>query len=367
MTQRYIHELPGGPKFHWDTGRLTGSLGDTHRQERRLTGLLEALPSEVNREVEADALAREVLSTSGIEGEILDPDQVRSCVAARLGLDAGKSLRPIPAVEGIVRIMVDATTRYWEGLTEERLLGWHSWLFPQGRSGLRRVRAGAWRTGPVQVVSGHVGRERVHFEGPEPERVPGEMSAFLEWFNSPPETDGVIRAGMAHLWFAAVHPFEDGNGRIARAITDMALAQSQNSPMRLYSMSHRILRERDAYYRALENATRGTCDITAWLSWFAGCLGRAMDDALEALSAAQQNSVLMERAGRPPLNHRQLRVLELLIREPEETITAGRWARINRSTLEEAEADIDEMVQAMLLEESPQEGVNPRYRLPMGE
>ena len=369
MTQRYIHELPGWPKFYWDTGRLTGSLGDTHRQERRLTGLLEALPSEVNREVEADALAREVLSTSGIEGEILDPDQVRSCVAARLGLDAGKSLRPIPAVEGIVRIMVDATARYREELTEERLLGWHSWLFPQGRSGLQRVRAGAWRTGPAWVVSGPVGRERVHFEGPEPERVPGEMSAFLEWFNRPPETDGVLRAGMAHLWFVAVHPLEDGNGRIARAITDMTLARSQQSPMRLYSVSHRILRERDAYYHALENATRGTCDITAWLNWFAGCLGRAMDDALEALSVAEQNAALRERAGQLPLNHRQLRVLELLIREPEETITTGRWARINRSTREEAEADTDRMdgmVRAMLLGESPEESVNPTYRLARG-
>ena len=160
--------------------------------------------------------------------------------------------------------------------------------------------AGAWRTGPVQVVSGHVGRERVHFEGPEPERGPGEMGAFLEWFNRDPETGGVIRAGTAQLWFAAVHAFEDGNGRIARAITDMALAQSQNSPMRLYSMSHRILRERRAHCRDLENAaleTTGTCDTTAWLSRFAGCLGRAMDDALEALSAAQHNSALMEQAG----------------------------------------------------------------------
>ena len=187
--------------------------------------------------------------------------------------------------DGLVAMLLDATARYREELTEERLLGWHSWLFPGGRSGLRRIRAGAWRTGPAQVVSGHVGRERVHFEGPEPERVPGEMSAFLEWFNSPPETDGVIRAGTAQLWFAAVHAFEDGNGRIARAITDMALARSQNSPMRLYSMSHRILQERRAHCRDLENAaleTTGTCDTTAWLSRFAGCLGRAMDDALEA-------------------------------------------------------------------------------------
>ena len=259
-------------------------------------------------------------------------------------------------MEGIVSIMVDATARYWEGLTEERLLGWHSWLFPQGRSGLRRVRAGAWRTGPVQVVSGHVGRERVHFEGPDPERVPGEMSAFLEWFNSPPETDGVLRAATAHLWFAAVHPFEDGNGRIARAITDMALARSQSSPMRLYSVSHRILRERDAYYRTLENAaleTTGTCDITGWLSRFAGCLGRAMDDALEAQSVAEQNAALRERAGQLPLNHRQLRVLELLI----------------RSTREEAEADMDGiegMVRAMLLEKPPRGTSTPTCQLARG-
>ena len=213
--------------------------------------------------------------------------------------------------DGLVGMLLDATARYREELTEERLLGWHSWLFPQGRSGLRRVRAGAWRTGPAWVVSGHVGRERVHFEGPEPGRVPGEMSAFLEWFNRPPETDGVLRAATAQLWLAAVHPFEDGNGRIARALTDMALARSQQSPTRLYSMSHRILRERNAYYRTLENATRGTCDITGWLSRFAGCLGRAMDDALEALSAAQHNSALMERTGgQPPHNHRQLRALE---------------------------------------------------------
>ncbi len=187
---------------------------------------------------------------------------------------------------------LDATARYREELTEERLLGWHSWLFPNSIHLDQPGRAGAWRTGPTRVLP-----------GPDPERVPGEMSAFLEWFNSPPETDGVIRAATAHLWFSAVHPLEDGNGRIARAITDMALARSQSSPMRLYSVSHRILRERDAYYRALENAaleTTGTCDITAWLRWFAGCLGRAMDDALEALSAAEQNAALMEQDGQPP-------------------------------------------------------------------
>ena len=272
-----------GPQWAYPADRRIEPEGLQPVSPSRGTGPLprrQQLPGNPTRRTGAGYLIQ-----VNIEGEILDPDQVRSCVAARLGLDAGKSLRPIPAVEGIVSIMVDATARYWEGLTEERLLGWRSWLFPQGRSGLQRIRAGAWRTGPARVVSGHVGRERVHFEGPEPERVPGEMSAFLEWFNRPPETDGVIRAATAHLWFAAVHPFQDGNGRIARAITDMALAQSQNSPMRLYSMSHQILQERNAYCRDLERATletTGTCDITAWLSRFARCLGQAMDDAMEA-------------------------------------------------------------------------------------
>ena len=271
-----------GPQWAYPADRRIDPEGLQPVSPSRGTGPLprrQQLPGNPTRRTGAGYLIQ-----VNIEGEILDPDQVRSCVAARLGLDAGKSLRPIPAVEGIVSIMVDATARYWEGLTEERLLGWRSWLFPQGRNGLRRVRAGAWRTGPTRVVSGHVGRERAHFEGPEPERVPGEMSAFLEWFNRPPETDGVIRAATAHLWFAAVHPFEDGNGRIARAITDMALAQSQSSPMRLYSMSHQILQERNAYCRDLERATletTGTCDITAWLSRFARCLGHAMDDAMD--------------------------------------------------------------------------------------
>ena len=357
-----------GPQWAYPADRRIEPEGLQPVSPSRGTGPLprrQQLPGNPTRRTGAGYLIQ-----VNIEGEILDPDQVRSCVAARLGLDAGESLRPIPAVEGIVSIMVDATARYREGTdrrTPPRL------ALMALSPGKERAPAGPGpepgAPGRYRSSQGHVGRERVHFEGPEPERVPGEMSAFLEWFNRPPETDGVLRAGMAHLWFVAVHPLEDGNGRIARAITDMTLARSQQSPMRLYSVSHRILRERDAYYHALENATRGTCDITAWLNWFAGCLGRAMDDALEALSVAEQNAALRERAGQLPLNHRQLRVLELLIREPEETLTTGRWARINRSTREEAEADTDRMdgmVRAMLLGESPQESVNPTYRLARG-
>ena len=205
-------------------------------------------------------------------------------------------------------MLLDATARYREELTEERLLGWHSWLFPSGIYRDQPVRAGEWRTGPTRVISGLLARERV-LPGPEPEQVPGEMREFLEWFNSPPETDGVLRAATAQLWFSTVHPFEDGNGLFARAITGMALAQSQNSPMRLYSMSHQILQERNTYCRDLEKATletTGGYDTTTWLSRFARCFGQAIVDALEALSAAQHNAALMEQTGQPILNHRQL-------------------------------------------------------------
>ena len=276
MMRRYIHEIPDWPTFHWDTKGLSSTLADIHRHERCLRGRLETLAIEVSREVETDALTREALGTSAIEGEILDSDQVRSSVATRLDRDAGKLPRPTSDLEGIVEITVDATGTNAEPMTEERLFTWHSWLFPRGRSGFRRVETGAWRTRPVQVVSGPVGRERVHFDAPEAEMVPGEMKAFLDWLNTTSDTDDVLRAGIAHLWFATIHPFEDGNGRIARALTSMVLAHSQDSPVRFYSMSGWILRERADYYRALERASRGTTDITAWLSWFVGCLRRVI-------------------------------------------------------------------------------------------
>ena len=363
MGRIYMHDRPDWPEFRWRAETLLDSLTGTRHRLGRLAGRMEALGLEAGLEAEANAATREVLGTSEIEGEFLDPDLVRASVARRLGMDGGERAGTGREVEGIVELVVGATRNCREPLTEEQLFSWHAGLFPDGRSGLRRVQAGAWRTGPVQVVSGPAGRERVHFEAPAAERVSGEMERFLDWFNTPSGAGGVIRAGMAHLWFVAIHPFQDGNGRIARAIADMALACSQDSPRRFCSMSHRIIRERAEYYWALERATSGTCDITGWLTWSTGCLGRAMDDALAALSVARSNAVLRERAGGLDLNPRQLRVLELLMREPEESLTAARWARITRSTLEEAEADIQAMVDDTLLEEAPDVGINPRYWL----
>ena len=363
MTQRYIHERPDWPRFHWDTKGLGSGLSGTHCQEKRLARLSETLPFDVNQEVVADALTREVMGTSGIEGEALDQDQVRSSIASRLGMDAGKLPKPTLGMEGIVEIMMDATESNDEPMTEERLFTWHSKLFPGGRSGLHKVEAGEWRTGPVEVVSGPVGRERVHLRDPEAERVPGEMQAFLEWFNTALDMDEVLRAGIAHLWFVTIHPFEDGNGRVARAITGKALAHSQDSPVRFYSMSGRILRERADYYRALERASKGTTDITPWLSWFVGCLGRAMDEAWSAANRATARADFRKGLREVPLNARQRRVLGVLTDEPWESLTAARWARIARCNVEEGQEDVRALVRAGLMEPAPGEGPNPRYRL----
>ena len=361
--RRYIHELPDWPTFNWDTEGLSGTLSDIHCQERRLRARLETLAIEVSREVETHALTRETLGTSAIEGETLDSDQIRSSLAARLDMDAGELPNPTSGLEGIVAITVDATGTNGEPMTKERLFTWHSWLFPRGRSGLRGVKTGAWRTGPVQVVSGPVGRERVHFDAPEAERVPGEMKALLDWLNTTSDTDDVLRAGIAHLWFVTIHPFEDGNGRIARALTGMVLARSQDSPVRFYSMSGRILRERAGYYRALERAGRGTGDITAWLNWFAGCLGRAVEEAWGVAGRAKARAAFRERLRDTALNARQLRVLGLLMDEPEEMVTTARWARIARCNLEEAQDDVRELVRAGLMELASEGDPNPRYRL----
>ena len=256
----YIHELTDWPKFRWDDGRLAAPLAAARHLQGRLVGQMEALGFRVREEAVLRTLTEDVLKSSEIEGEKLDADQVRSSVARRLGIDIG-GLQPADRhVEGVVEMMLDATQHYDQPLTAERLFGWHASLFPTGRSGMHRITVGAWRddrTAPMQVVSGPVGRERVHFEAPAAERLEEEMRRFLEWFNSDATTEPVLKAALAHLWFVTIHPFDDGNGRIARAIADMSLARSEGSSQRFYSMSAQIREERGEYYRILEQTQRG--------------------------------------------------------------------------------------------------------------
>src|SRR5919197_2643125 len=284
----YIHELYDWPRFHWNRDRLADLLADVRHRQGRLTGHIEALGFNLRQEAVLQTLTADVLKSSEIEGEKLDADQVRSSIARRLGMDIG-ALKPADRhVEGVVEMMLDATRQYAQPLTDERLFGWHAALFPTGRSGMSKIQVGAWRddsTGPMEVISGPVGKEHVHFEAVPAPRLHHEMAAFLDCFNKPPEIDEVLKAGLAHLWFVTIHPFDDGNGRIARAIADMALARSEKSPQRFYSMSAQIREERNAYYDILEQTQKGTMDITAWMEWFLGCLGRAIDGAQTILGA----------------------------------------------------------------------------------
>ena len=256
----YIHELRDWPKFHWSTDKLAEPLASVRHQQGRLIGHMEALGFNLQQEAVLQTLTADVLKSSEIEGEKLDAEQVRSSIARRLGMDIG-ALKPADRnVEGVVEMMLDATRHYDQPLTADRLFGWHAALFPTGRSGMTRISAGAWRddsTGPMQVVSGPMGKEHVHFEAPKADRLAGEMKSFLTWFEGKEPIDPVLKAGLAHLWFVTIHPFDDGNGRIARAIADMALARSENSPQRFYSMSAQIRQERKAYYDILEDTQKG--------------------------------------------------------------------------------------------------------------
>src|SRR6266540_2430256 len=271
----YIHELPDWPKFCWDDKALAERLAAVCHRQGRLIGRMEGLGFPLRSEAILQTLTEDVIKSSEIEGEILDRDQVRSSIARRLGMDIGALTPADRDVEGVVEMMLDATQKYDRPLTDERLFGWHAALFPTGRSGMTRITVGGWRddsSGPMQVVSGAIGHERVHYEAPKAARLAEEMKNFLAWFNEENGIDPVLKAAVAHLWFVTIHPFDDGNGRIARAIADMQLARSEGSPQRFYSMSAQIRKERTAYYDILEGTQHGDMDVTRWMAWFLGCL-----------------------------------------------------------------------------------------------
>ena len=362
----YIYQQADWPRLRWREEGLVDQLASVRHRQGRLLGRMESLGFELRQEALLSTLTEDVVTTSQIEGEMLDAAQVRSSVARRLGMDIAGLSHADRNVEGIVELMLDATERYSEPLTEERLLGWHAALFPTGRSGLRRIIVGNWRddsSGPMQVVSGPIGRERVHFEAPAAATIGAEMGVFLDWFNPPAETDEVLRAALAHLWFVTVHPFDDGNGRIARAIADMALARSEGSPQRFYSMSSQIRRERTAYYRVLERTQRGTTDVSDWMDWFLACLGRAIDGAETTLSAVLVKARFWERNAVLPINDRQRLVINRLLDGLEDKLTTSRWARMTRCSQDTALRDITDLMERGVLVRSPEGGRSTRYSL----
>ncbi len=362
----YIHELPDWPKFRWDQNRLADRLAAVRHRQGRLIGRMEALGFPLRSEATLENLTQEVLKSSEIEGEVLDREQVRSSIARRLGMDIGGLTAADRHVEGIVEVMLNATEKYGELLTEERLFGWHAAMFPTGRSGMKRIKAGGWRddkSGTMQVVSGPVGRERVHYEAPPAHRVASEMKAFLDWFNGEAAIDPVLKAAVAHLWFVTVHPFDDGNGRIARTIADMALARSEGTAQRFYSMSAQIRQERSAYYDILESTQKGDLDITSWLEWFLGCLDRAFDGAERTLANVFRKARFWEKHAGAAFNDRQRDMLNRLLNGFEGKLTTSKWAQIEKCSQDTALRDIDDLVQRGILRKDPAGGRSTSYSL----
>jgi Fic family protein len=363
----YIYEQSDWPRFRWDRERLGGRLAAVRHRQGRLIGRMEALGFPLRNEAMLQTLTQDVVKSSEIEGQILDASQVRSSIARRLGIDIGALTPADREVEGIVEMILDATTNYEEPLTEDRLFGWHAALFPTGRSGLAKINVGAWRgdkAGPMQVVSGPIGREHVHFEAPKATLVAGEMKAFLGWFNSEQEIDPVLKAGVAHLWFVTIHPFGDGNGRIARAIADMQLARSEASSQRFYSMSSQIRRERQDYYRTLEATQKSDLEITPWLSWFLDCLDRAFDGAEDGLAAVFRKAKFWDRYRDTQLNERQRDMLNRLLDGFAGKLTSSKYAKLEKCSPDTALRDITELIKLGALVRDERGGRSTSYSLP---
>ena len=327
---------------------------------------MEGLGFALQKEAELETLTLDVLKSSEIEGEKLDPHQVRSSIARRLGLDAGGTEPADRDVEGVVEMMLDATQNFAAPLTDERLFGWQSALFPTGRSGMRKIIVGAWRddaSGPMQVISGPVGKEKVHYEAPAAAQLPDEMARFLVSANESNRIDAVLKAALAHLWFVTIHPFDDGNGRIARAIADWQLARSESSAQRFYSMSAQIRHERNDYYDILERTQKGTLDVTAWLEWFLGCLGRAFDDTETTLGAVLRKARFWERTARLAINDRQRLLLNRLLDGFTGKLTTKKWAVLAKCSHDTALRDIQGLIDQGLLKKDEGGGRSTSYSL----
>ena len=362
----YIWQQATWPEFTWDDATLSILLAHVNKEQGRLKGKLEAMGFKTQGEALLQTLTEDVIKSSDIEGEKLDSAQVRSSIARRLGMDIAGLVPADRNVEGVVEMMLDATQEYDSHLNDERLFGWHAALFPTGRSGMHKIIVGAWRDdsdGPMQVVSGSIGRERVHFEAPPAEQIPEESARFLEWFNQPKEIDPLLASGLAHLWFISLHPFEDGNGRIARAIADMVLAQGENSSQRSYSMSAQIREERDDYYSTLERTQKSSLDITPWQKWFLGCLGRAIESAHKNLDEALRKARFWERYAREPLNKRQIKVLNRVMDNFEGKLTSSKWAKIAKCSQDSAGRDIKDLIERGALRKDPGGGRSTSYSI----
>ena len=363
---KYIHQLKNWTDFTWDHESISRLLIQVRHLQGKLTGSLEALGFELREEAVLKTLTADVIKSTEIEGEILNPEQVRSSVARRLGMDISGMIRSDRHVEGVVEMMLDATQLYSRPLTKKRLFSWHAALFPTGRNGMHKILVGKWRrdsTGPMQVVSGPMGREKVHYEAPSSKNVEKETTLFLKWFNEETDLDPVLKSGIAHFWFVTLHPFEDGNGRIARALSDMQLARADGSTRRFYSMSSQIRLEREKYYRMLEKTQKGDSDITEWLSWYLNCLHESLKATGTILASVLAKSNFWETNRHTHFNDRQIKIINRLLDGFDGKLNTSKWAKINKCSVDTALRDIQELVNKKVLNKDEAGGRSTNYFL----
>lgn len=362
----YIHQYKDWTAFEWDNDELIQVLGEVRNQQGKLVGKLEVLGFDLKEEANLMTLTEDVIKTSEIEGEILDKDQVRSSIARRLGIDIQGLIPSDRNVDGVVEMMIDATKNAYESLTEDRLFGWHNLLFPTGRSGMYKIQVGNWRKdteGPMQVISGALGREKIHYEAPNSDRVPLEMKHFLDWFNQENEMDSVLKSAVAHLWFVTIHPFDDGNGRIARTIADLQLTRSDGSNQRFYSMSSQIRKNRNSYYEILEETQKGDQDITKWMKWYCENLLVAIEDADIVLQKVLVKHNFWQSNKDVALNERQIKILNMLLDHFEGNLNTKKWALINKVSPDTALRDITDLIQKNILQKNNSGGRSTSYEL----
>ncbi len=358
-SQRWIWQRPGWPRFTWDTAALSAALARARRAQGELAGVARLLDSKLDLAAQLEVLTLEGLATSAIEGEKLDPNSLRSSIARRLGLPTAGLPRPTRSVEGLVEVLLDATQRHEQPLTLKRLCGWQAALFPTGRSGLHEIRVGQLRGNePMRIVSGPVGRERVHYEAPPRQRLGAEMKAFIRWFNdwrperatsSPAFLDGLLRAGLSHVWFEILHPFEDGNGRVGRALLDMALTQDEQRSTRLYSLSARFMDQRDAYYAALERTSSGDSDVTSWLAWFLEQVEAATRSSESIVNSVLWKARFWVQHSQRELNERQLKALNRMLDPGPGGFVGGmtnkKYASLTKASPATAQRDLGDLVE----------------------
>ncbi len=366
VVTMYLHHSKDWPNFKWDNDTLLPYVSKVRDLQGRLIGKMEGMGFKLREEAVLETLTNDIVKTSEIEGELLNPEEVRSSVARRLGMEISGLPNASRVVEGVVDMMLDATQKYKEPVTKDRMCGWHAALFPTERSGIHKITVGEWRGdehGPMQVVSGPMGREKVHYTAPEAPRIEEEMNRFIEWFNEDESMEPVVKSAIAHLWFVSIHPFDDGNGRIARAIADTQLARADRTNQRFYSMSAQLMKSKKGYYDVLESTQKGSMDISQWLVWYFERLNEALEATNETLSKILVKAKFWELHKTTQFNERQVEMINKLQGDFVGKLQSSKWAKMTKVHRDTARRDIQDLIKKGVLSDSGEGGRSTNYIL----